>query len=75
MARVRDDDAPRHVLADALQAEGDPRGELMMLQLMPADPESAPARRVRIRELLAQHYRSWLGWICDIARAGNIRWV
>jgi hypothetical protein len=62
-----DDDDPRHILADALQAESDPRGELMMLQLMPADPESAPARRARIRELMKQYYKVWLGPLCDIA--------
>lgn len=66
VARLDDDD-PRHILADALQGEGDPRGELMMLQLMPADPENAPARRARIRELLKQYYRVWLGPLCDIA--------
>jgi len=66
VARLDDDD-PRQVLADALQAESDPRGELMMLQLMPADPESAPARRARIRELMKQYYRVWLGPLCDIA--------
>ncbi|MCX5746115.1 MAG: hypothetical protein NT062_26860, partial [Proteobacteria bacterium] len=56
-----DDDAVREVLADALQAAGDPRGELMSLQLLPADPDQAPARRDRIRELVARHGKVWLG--------------
>jgi hypothetical protein len=66
-----DDDEPRHILADALQAEDDPRGELMMLQLMPADPDSAPARRARIRELVNRWRGTWLGSLDNIARGAS----
>jgi hypothetical protein len=66
-----DDDEPRHILADALQAEDDPRGELMMLQLMPADPDSAPARRERIRELVKRWRGPWLGRLDNIARGAS----
>jgi hypothetical protein len=66
-----DDDEPRHILADALQAEDDPRGELMMLQLMPADPDSAPARRARIRELVKRWRGPWLGQLDNIARGAS----
>jgi uncharacterized protein (TIGR02996 family) len=45
-----DDDAPRQVLADALIAKGDPRGEMIRLQL-----ENAPSI-----ELIAAHEAAWL---------------
>ena len=38
-----------------------------MLQLMPADPDSAPARRARIRELVRTHRTEWLGELANIA--------
>ncbi|HEY0250946.1 MAG TPA: hypothetical protein VGC41_05435 [Kofleriaceae bacterium] len=64
IARLDDDD-PRHILADELQADPDPeiaaRGELMMLQLMPADPIAAIERRVRIAELVRRYREPWLG--------------
>jgi uncharacterized protein (TIGR02996 family) len=66
-----DDDALRGVLADALQACGDARGELIALQLLPADPDNAPARRARIRELVAEHGRTWLGPLRDIASGAS----
>jgi uncharacterized protein (TIGR02996 family) len=51
-----DDDQVRHVLADALIARGDPRGELIQLQLQPeADHER------RTMQLLQQHGLTWLG--------------
>lgn len=40
-----DDDAPRAVLADALQLAGDPRGELIALQLAP--PTAASEQRIK----------------------------
>lgn len=46
-------DAPRQVLADFLLERGDPRGELINLQLRGADP-----RRQRV--LLKQHGKTWL---------------
>ena len=55
-----DDDAIRHVLADALIACGDPRGELIQLQLQPdADHE----RRAML--LLQRHGLTWLGALRD----------
>jgi len=66
-----DDDDARGVLADLLQASDDPRGELMALQLLPADPASAPARRARIRELVYAHGRTWLGPLAEIATGAS----
>jgi hypothetical protein len=63
----RDDDDARGVLADMLQANGDARGELFTLQLLPADVDSAPARRARIRELVHEYAHAWLGPLREIA--------
>lgn len=49
------DDAPRAVLADLWLAQGDPRGELVALQLGP--PSDAVAARVRA--LLRDHAGGW----------------
>jgi len=51
-----DDDAIRHVLADALIAAGDPRGELIQLQLQPDSDHELRAMR-----LLQRHGLTWLG--------------
>ena len=61
-ARPDADDA-RLVLADALLAHGDPRGELISLQLAAA----ADDRRLeRIDQLLREHARSWLGPLREV---------
>ncbi len=51
-----DDDAPRAVLADLLQERGDPRGELIAIDLLPAPTEDQLVRR---RRLLAEHGKRW----------------
>ncbi|MEZ4317758.1 MAG: TIGR02996 domain-containing protein [Myxococcota bacterium] len=51
-----DDDAPRHVLADALQLRGDPRGELIALQFR----DDASARH-RATYLQRTHRVAFLG--------------
>ncbi len=50
--------ALRAIYADSLQERGDPRGELIALQLV-ADPSAAQRRRER--ELLDLHGAEWLG--------------
>ncbi|HEU0037440.1 MAG TPA: hypothetical protein VFQ53_42810 [Kofleriaceae bacterium] len=62
-----DDDGPRIVLADLLQSLGDPRGELMALQLLPAGGEE------RIDALVYQHQERWIGRHRDIALAVQFR--
>ncbi len=60
-AAVYDDpasDAPRLVLADALLAEDDPRGELIQLQL-----SGKPKTASRIKALLRAHGPTWLDGI------------
>jgi hypothetical protein len=67
----RGDDASRGVLADMLQANGDARGELFTLQLLPSDVDSAPARRARIRELVHEYEHAWLGPLREIASGAS----
>lgn len=47
-----DDDAARHVLADALTEQGDAHGELISLQLARADGTASATQRAREAELL-----------------------
>jgi uncharacterized protein (TIGR02996 family) len=53
-----EDDTPRLVYSDWLQEQGDPRAELLVLQLKPRQT-GRDARRVR--ELVRAHGRTWLG--------------
>jgi uncharacterized protein (TIGR02996 family) len=53
-----DDDARRAVLADALEEAGDPRGELIHLQLR----GPLPPKLVRqVNKLVREHGKAWLG--------------
>jgi uncharacterized protein (TIGR02996 family) len=52
-------DGPRLVYADFLQERGDPRGELIALQILHRDTS-------RERELLREHARTWLGPLADV---------
>ena len=51
----------RAVYGDWLTQHGDPRGELINLQLAPPTPKS----EARIRNLIKQHWRSWVGPLID----------
>ena len=66
-----DDDSVRAVLADLLMAGGDPRGELISLQLLPAEDAAAADRQQRIQELLRDHAGRWLGPLRNIALAAR----
>jgi uncharacterized protein (TIGR02996 family) len=54
-----DDLAIRGVYADELQAAGDPRGELIALELAPASERASPAHRARHAVLVARHAATW----------------
>src|SRR6188508_1970092 len=56
-----DDDAPRLVYADALMRAGDPRGELIAMQLA--------GKTVEADALLAQHERTWIAALPNILDA------
>lgn len=60
-----DDDGPRVVLADALLERGDPRGELVSLQLSPALDDT---QRKRASALLRQHEKDWLGDLATVTK-------
>lgn len=66
-----EDDTPRLVLADWLQDQGDPRGELIALQLQRSRLAEDDSRLVELerrqRQLLSQHVFTWLGPLVDLA--------
>lgn len=55
-----DDDGLRSVYADWLTERGDPRGELITLQLARARGEETPATRKREAALLKKHGDAWI---------------
>jgi len=61
----------RAVLADALQLIGDPRGELIALQLAIADGTASAGAERRATALLAAHAESWTGPLPGIDRASR----
>lgn len=63
-----DDDGARQVLADALQEIGDPRGELIALQL--SGPASADPKREKA--LYKKHVKEWLGAAGKILKQDSI---
>ena len=54
-----DDDAPREVYGDWLQQRGDPRGQLIALQMQRHRGSAETAKQERA--LLVEHGRQWLG--------------
>lgn len=63
-----DDDTARHVYADYLLERGDPRGELIALQLhRPRGAAPSP----RETELLKRHGKQWLGPLASVLRWGK----
>ncbi len=63
-----DDDSPRHVLGDYLIDHGDPRGELIQLQLARGRTGFPTSREL---ELLEQHAVQWLGPLAKAVRFGE----
>ena len=66
-----DDDGALAVLADALQGIGDPRGELIALQLAAGDGGDDTARLERARALIASCGAAWLGRLAPITGAAS----
>ena len=70
-----DDVALRAVYADWLLERGDPRGELITLQLARAAGRTSEDAEVRERKLLEQHGRAWTGaldhWFADARFEGG----
>jgi uncharacterized protein (TIGR02996 family) len=68
-----DDDGPRAVLADALQEAGDPRGELIALQLREHAGSATPELRDRAQALIQEHAKAWLGPLRPIIYRATMR--
>jgi len=66
-----DDEGVRAVLADVLNDLGDPRGELIVLQLQ---KQRTREQNKRIRTLLAGHQRKWLGRLEPAARKTGVEY-
>lgn len=62
------DDHLLRVYADHLEEQGDPRGELIALQLAHADPG-------RVAELVAAHGREWIGPLLPWVRLDQCRFA
>lgn len=71
IAREPGSDELRLVYADLLAQSGDPRGELIVLQLQ---PRPGATQRRRIRELLGAHAHAWLGDLQPALRKGGLRY-
>lgn len=69
-----DDDRARMVYADFLQERGDPRGELIALQLAGDTGTKKQARENarRARELLKRYKREWLGEALEAVLSGVV---
>jgi uncharacterized protein (TIGR02996 family) len=63
------DDQPRQVYADWLLERGDPRGELIQLQLLASPTE---AHRTRVERLLAAHRHTWQAELGELATLGEV---
>ncbi|MFT3840326.1 MAG: TIGR02996 domain-containing protein [Myxococcaceae bacterium] len=67
-----DDDAPRLVLADALLAQNDPRGELIILQVARANGQQTAEQAAREKELLSDEDRL-AAWAQPLSNGGRCR--
>jgi uncharacterized protein (TIGR02996 family) len=68
-----DDDGARAVLADCLQSAGDPRGELIAIQLAEAEGHASPEATKRADALLKEHKRAWLGPFVRVCSRATFR--
>ncbi len=67
-----DDDRFRSVLADALTERGDPRGELLLLQLKRAGGQSTKASVAKEKAILAEHRMALMGPLRDAFRLSGL---
>ncbi len=72
-----EDNTPRFVLADWLQDQGDPRGELLAVNLLrdglAEDDPGYKQLHQRERSLLRQHIFDWLGGLIDVVSDWRFR--
>lgn len=67
------DDGLRLVLADALHEVGDPRGDLITLQMAEHMGQSTRRTRRRVRKLLERHSDEWLGELRDLVDRDSVQ--
>jgi len=69
------DDPVRYlVLGDQLQAQGDPRGELIAVQVAIAMGDERDELHSREKELLALHQEAWLGPLAQLEHPWEVEW-
>lgn len=66
-----EDDQARLVLADALQEQGDPRGELIVLQVARANGVVDARSERRERALLKANLKAWLGPLARVVQTSS----
>lgn len=62
----------RHVYADFLIEQGDPRGEFIQLQLQRRDGTAPKGSATREKALLTEHWEKWLGEARSLPRKGLV---
>ncbi len=67
------DDAPKEVLSDALQEQGDPRGEFIALQLREHRGLATDDEVKRAQTLAKEHGKAWLGPLRAVAYRAEFR--
>lgn len=63
----------REVLADCLQEQGDPRGELIAIQLAEERGDATPEATKRADLLIKQHKKAWLGALARVTYRAQFR--
>lgn len=69
-----DDDVPRERLAEHLTKSGDPRGELITLQLATARGDASPKAAKKIASLLKKHGKTWIEPLEGSLVASSVAW-
>lgn len=67
-----DEDGPREVLADFWIERGDPRGELVSLQLKASRGTATEKDRKRIAALLRRHEKTWIGAVEAVTKPNRV---
>lgn len=69
VCRDPDDDGPRAVLGDLWTERGDPRGELVSLQLALAHGRAGDAEDKQARAIVRAHDKAWLGDLALVTKS------
>jgi uncharacterized protein (TIGR02996 family) len=69
VCRDPDDDGPREVLGDLWTERGDPRGELVSLQMALARGRGGDAEQKKARAIVRAHDKAWLGDLALVTKS------